>query len=252
MKALRILGGSFCLLFAYAGAKVLLRHWQHPGEAGHTGHLLTSAGLCAVLLWSAWSLLSGAFVDPRRAPADGSAPLVIGAAQLETTPGRLTLRPVVRSRVSSLITFGIGLLVFGAGLPVSFARHAWFWFGLSLLIVAFDLFMVVFTLLRWNDVCVWDRAADRFLCSGVPRRALSEIAGVEVVKRAGVYHADLLLIDGTRLPVSKTLGAFGKAEDAERFRAALLSFLHPDAVPVPLGGAGVWPPPPTPSQTTLT
>jgi len=249
VKALRILGGSFCLLFAYAGAKVLLRHWQHPGEAGHTGHLLASAGLCAVLLWSAWSLLSGAFMDPRRASADGSAPRVVGAAQLETTPGRLTLRPVVRSRVGNLITFGIGLLVFGAGLPVSFARHAWVWFGLSLLIVAFDLFMVVFTLSRWNDVCVWDRAADQFLCNDVPTRALSEIAGVEVVKRAGVHHADLLMIDGTRLPVSKTLGAFGKAEDAERFRAALLSFLHPDAAPVPPGVAGVWPPPPTPSRS---
>lgn len=252
MKALRILGGSFCLLFAYAGAKVLLRHWQHPGEAGHTGHLLASAGLCAVLLWSAWSLLSGAFMDPRRASADGSAPQVVGAAQLEMTPGRLTLRPVVRSRVGNLITFGIGLLVFGAGLPVSFARHAWVWFGLSLLIVAFDLFMVVFTLIRWRDVCVWDRAADQFLCNGVPTRALSEIAGVEVVKRAGVHHADLLLTGGTRAPVSKTLGVFGKAEDAERFRVALLSFLHPDAAPALPGVAGVWPPPPTPSQKTLT
>ncbi len=244
MKALRILGGSFCLLFAYAGAKVVIRHWQHPGEAGHAGHLTASLGLCAVLLWSAWSLLSGAFTDPRRASADGSAPLIVGAAQVEATPERLTLRPVVRSRVGNLITFGFGLLVFGAGLPVSFARHAWFWFGLSLLIVAFDLFMIVFTLSRWRDVCVWDRAQGRFLCNGVPVRPLSEIADVEVVKRGGVHHADLLFTDGTRAPVSKTLGAFGKADDAERFRAALLSFLRPEAaLPAPV--IGVWPPPPT-------
>lgn len=242
MKALRIFGGLFCLLFAYEGVKVLLRHWHRPGEAGHTGHLLASAGLCAVLLWSAWTLLFNALSGPRRGAADGNAPLVVGAAQLETTPDRLTLRPVVRSRVGNLVTFGFGLLIFGAGLPVSFARHAWFWFGLSLLIVAFDLFMVVFTLSRWNDICVWDRAADQFLCNGVPTCSLSEIAGVEVVRRGGVHHADLLLRDGTRAPVSKTLGAFGKAEDAERFRAALLSFLIPEAAaPVP----AVWPPPPT-------
>lgn len=245
MKALRIVGGLFFLLFGFGLVLSLGHHLAHPEEPRHVTRLITALGLLGAVGYVTWTLFANAFRDPSRVNLGPGGGEVFGTALLRAEPDRLTLRPNPKARGSTLLMLGFGLVSFGGGLPVAFAHHRWVWFAVDVLVVVFDLFLLTFTLLRWRDTCVWDRTADLFTRSGVPVRPLSQIAGVHTERRQSVYHTILSYSDGSQASASPALTVFAKAEDADRFRLALQDFLGLAPPPAP-----VWPPPPVvPTQT---
>lgn len=239
MKALRIVGGLFFLLFGFGIILSLGHHLAHPEEPRHVTRLLTSLGLIGAVGYVAWTLFANAFRDPNRSNFGPGGAEVFGTTLLHAAPDRLTMRPNPRTRGSTLLMAALGLVSFGGGLPVALVHRQWVWFTVDVLVVAFDLFLLTFTALRWRDVCVWDRAADVFTRNAVPVRPLSQIVGVRTEKRQSVHHTILAYADGSQTSLSPALTVFAKAEDADRFRLALQEFLGLTPPPAP-----VWPPPP--------
>lgn len=163
---------------------------------------------------------------------------VFGKVLLQATPDRLTLRSSLKTRVKNWMTLGVGLVPVSVWILSLFSYHRWVWPSFFLGLVALGLCMSGLALLHRRDECVWDRAIDTLIYRGVPILPLSLIVAVETEKCRDDYQTILVHRNGVRLPVPSSLAAFSKAEDAERFRLSLETFLG--LVPLP---ASVWPPP---------
>ena len=117
-----------------------------------------------------------AITDAHREGADGQ---IIGGVLLQVTPDRLTLRRAPKTWLKTLLTYGLGLLLLGAGLLFNASHHRWAWFTFFLCSVLLILLQFLIALLQRRDEYVWDRATNQFTYNGSPLRPLSEIAGVE-------------------------------------------------------------------------
>ena len=164
-----------------------------------------------------------------------------GGAVLRVTPDRLTLRAEWGAWVKTLSASKLGGMIFMVvSLLLSILCHNWL-AAVSLSFWAlFSLFGVASALLGRSGAYVWDRAADVFTYNGVSVRSLSQIVGVETEHRWDSFQTLLVYADGVRFPVSAALSEITNAEEAERLRLALQSFLG-------LTRPTVWPPPPSSS-----
>ena len=222
------------------------KHLLTPFEPHHVTRLVTDGVMALLFGYFAWAEGRRAFgrdaAETVSADGRGTAQTV-GSTLVETGPELLTVRPAPKTRFFNMATYGFWLLIIALSVPGQIHRHAWGMVTFNTILGLFAVLMVTFTLLRWNDRAVWDRARGAFLRNGVPALPLAQIADVDGEKVSGVYHLMLTTTDGTRTKATPALTVYRKPEDAERVAAQVREFLALAPSTDPLNT--VWPPPPT-------